>query len=170
MLYDIQISKHDEEGRVLTAEYEYFYLVTTYVVNSGADLQRLEYRTKEWDKDFARYLKALEKRKPVILSGDLNVAHQEIDIFDMQKSYGLPGYTTEERDNFSTLLSSGFVDTYRHFYPHKRQFSHWLSVGNMRAKNCGWRLDYFLVSQPFLSSIVDSTIHNEHYGSDHCPV
>lgn len=170
MLYDIQIAKHDGEGRVLTAEYERFYLVCVYVPNAGEGLKRLDYRVNEWDKDFARYLKALEKRKPVILAGDLNVAHQEIDIYDATGKHKMPGYTPQERANFSDLLKLGFVDTFRHFHPSDKKFSFWSMRAKLRPRNMGWRLDYFVASQAFMKHCCDSTIHSDIMGSDHCPI
>ena len=148
----MQISKHDKEGRLLTAEFHGFYLVAVYVPNSGEGLKRLDYRTKEWDKDFEKYLKELDKKKPVILTGDLNVAHQEIDIYDSNGKQKISGFTPEERRNFTELLENNrFVDTFRHFYPTEKKFSFWSTRGNMRPKGLGWRLDYFVVSQRFVS-------------------
>ena len=170
-MYDIQIAKHDGEGRVLTAEFKDFYLVCVYVPNAGEGLKRLEYRTKEWDRDFLRYLKALEERKPVILTGDLNVAHQEIDIYDPAGKHKYAGFTPQERGNFDELLRKGFIDTFRYFYPTERRFSFWTARGpNMRARNAGWRLDYFVATKEFMPHIADSTIHTNYMGSDHCPI
>ena len=138
---------------MLTAEFEKFYLVAVYVPNAGDKLKRHVYRTTKWDVDFQAYLKQLELTKPVILAGDLNVAHQEIDIYDPAGKHKISGYTPEERSNFSDLLEEGFVDTFRHFYPSIKKFSFWSARGGLRPKNMGWRLDYFLVSQGFLGNI-----------------
>ena len=155
----------------MTAEFRDFYLVAAYVPNAGEGLKRLDYRTKEWDRDFIRYLKALERRKPVILSGDLNVAHQEIDIYDPAGKARLAGYTPQERANFDELLRKGFIDTFRYFYPTQRAFTFWSARGpSMRARNAGWRLDYFLSSKSFMPYIGDSSIHIDYMGSDHCPI
>ena len=170
-MYGIQIPKHDTEGRVLTAEYDKFYLVGVYVPNAGEKLKRVEYRTNEWDRDFRGYLEALEKEKPVILAGDLNVGHQEIDIYDPKGKHKSPGFSPQERANFTEFLKSGWVDTFRAFYPETVKYSFWsMRFGNLRPRNMGWRLDYFVVSENFLKYCEDSLIHNEYFGSDHCPV
>lgn len=166
MLYGIQKEKHDGEGRVLTAEFKQFYLVGAYVPSSGEMLRRLDYRVNEWDADFMRYIKALEKRKPVILCGDLNVCHHEIDIHDPNNKYKIPGYAPQERANFNEFLKSGFVDTFRYFYPYQQQFTFWSDIAfgsyNSREKNHGWRLDYFVLPKSFMPYAVDSTIHKEY--------
>ncbi|XP_020622304.1 DNA-(apurinic or apyrimidinic site) lyase-like, partial [Orbicella faveolata] len=168
--YGIGISEHDNEGRVITAEFDDFYLVTAYVPNSGRGLPRLGYR-QGWDKDFTEYLKTLDKKKPVILCGDLNVAHKEIDLANPKTNTKTAGFTKEERQGFTELLEEGFVDSFRHFYPKKeRQYSFWSYMGNARAKNVGWRLDYFVVSERLVPKMCDSLIRQRAKGSDHCPV
>lgn len=168
--YGIGVDKHDKEGRVITAEYEKFYLVAVYVPNAGKKLVRLDYRM-EWDKDFRAYLKELETKKPVVLCGDMNVAHQEIDLANPKTNKKNAGFTQEERDGFSALLDSGFVDSFRHLYPDtKGAYTFWTYMMNARAKNVGWRLDYFILSKALESSISDSLIHSKIMGSDHCPV
>lgn len=167
---DIGIEEHDKEGRVLTAEFDDFFLVTVYVPNSGSELVRLDYR-EQWDKDFTNYLKNLEKSKPVILCGDLNVAHQPIDLKNPKSNYNkTSGYTQREIDGLSNLLNKGFVDTFRHLYPETVKYSWWSYRFSARTKNVGWRIDYFLVSENFLNQVNDSFILNEIEGSDHCPV
>lgn len=168
--YGIGVEKHDKEGRVITAEFEKFYLVAVYVPNAGKKLVRLDYRM-DWDKDFRAYLKELETKKPVVLCGDMNVAHQEIDLANPKTNKKNAGFTQEERDSFSTLLDSGFVDSFRHLYPDKKgAYTFWTYMMNARAKNVGWRLDYFILSNALESNISDSLIHSEVMGSDHCPV
>lgn len=168
---DIGIPEHDMEGRVITAEYSSYYLVTTYVPNSGRGLDRLPYRSK-WDEDFKNYLKELEKLKPVIICGDLNVVHQEIDIARPKNNYNKSaGYTQQEIDGFENLLNSGFVDSFRYKYPDLEEaYTWWSYMFNARENNVGWRLDYFVVSELLKSNIKDATIHPEALGSDHCPV
>ncbi|MFA7615227.1 MAG: exodeoxyribonuclease III [Weeksellaceae bacterium] len=167
---DIGISEHDTEGRVICAEFEVFYLVNTYVPNSGNGLVRLDYREK-WDEDFRNYLKNLAQTKPVILCGDLNVAHQAIDLKNDKSNYNkTAGYTQIEIDGMSRLLDSGFVDSFRHFYPDKEVYSYWSYRFNSRAKNTGWRIDYFIVSESLIDKVKESNILGEYYGSDHCPV
>lgn len=168
--YGIGIAEHDSEGRVITAEYTDFFLVTSYVPNSGRGLVRLDYR-QGWDKDFRKYLKDLDEKKPVILCGDLNVAHKEIDLANPKTNTKTAGFTKEERQGFTELLAEGFVDTYRHFYPNKeKQYSFWSYMRNARAKNVGWRLDYFVVSERLIDKVSDSLIRQRVKGSDHCPV
>lgn len=167
---DIGVKEHDNEGRVITAEYDDFYLVTAYVPNSGRGLVRHEYRGK-WDKAFRRFLKDLDKHKPVILCGDLNVAHQPIDLKNDKANYNkTAGYTQLEIDGFTKHLEAGFVDTFRHLYPEEESYTFWTYMGNARAKNVGWRIDYFLVSERLLPRVADSYMHHEIMGSDHCPV
>ena len=167
----IGMSIHDNEGRSITAEFEDFFFVTVYVPNSSSGLKRIDYRTQQWDVDFLKYLKKLEKTKPVIVCGDLNVAHQEIDLTNPKSNFNkTPGYTQAEIDGLSTMLKSGFVDTYRTLYPQTIKYSWWSYRGGARSKNVGWRLDYFLVSQSLISCVKDSEILNEVMGSDHCPV
>lgn len=167
---DIQIQKHDDEGRVLCAEYEQFYLVTVYVPNSGSDLRRLVYR-QTWDKDFLAYLKNLEKTKPVVLCGDLNVAHKDIDLANPKSNYNKSaGYMQEEIDGMDAFIENGFVDTFRHFFPEIVRYSWWSYRAGARERNVGWRIDYFLVSQSFLAQVKHAAIFNDVGGSDHCPV
>ncbi|XP_072126074.1 DNA repair nuclease APEX1 [Mobula birostris] len=168
--FGIGVEEHDEEGRVITAEFNKCFLVTVYVPNSGRGLVRLDYR-KTWDKDFLAYLKGLEGKKPLIVCGDLNVAHQEIDLKNPKTNKKSAGFTQEERDGFSTLLSEGFVDTFRHLNPDvPYAYTFWTFMGNCRAKNVGWRLDYFLLSQALLPQLCDSKIRSKALGSDHCPI
>ncbi|MEZ4972028.1 MAG: exodeoxyribonuclease III [Cyclobacteriaceae bacterium] len=168
--YDIGLDEHDQEGRVVTAEYNQFFVVTVYTPNSGDGLARLDYR-ETWDVAFLNYISWLNKRKPVIVCGDLNVAHHEIDIARAKENYNKSaGYTQREIDGFERLLSNGFVDTFRHFHPKDELYTYWNYVTNGRAKNIGWRIDYFLVSQRILPAVKAANIHNEYHGSDHCPV
>ena len=168
--YDMNIEEHDQEGRVITAEYPDYYLVTVYVPNSGEGLKRIDYREK-WNEDFTNYLVGLNKKKPVVVCGDLNVAHQEIDIARPKENYNKSaGYTQREIDGFKKLLESGFVDTYRHKFPEEIKYTYWNYMFNARSRNVGWRIDYFLVSQEFLSKVTEAHVYNEYYGSDHCPV
>lgn len=167
---DIGIAEHDLEGRVLRAELDDFHLVTVYTPNSGNALVRLGYR-ETWDRDFLKYLKKLENTKPVIVCGDLNVCHQEIDIARPRENYNKSaGYTQTEIDGFSRLANAGFVDTFRHLHPNEVKYSWWSYRANAREKNIGWRLDYFLVSQSLLLRVDSADILNEVHGSDHCPV
>lgn len=167
---DIGIDNHDQEGRVLTAEYKDFYLVNVYVPNSGQNLVRLDYR-KEWDADFLKYLKDLETNKPVILCGDLNVAHQPIDLANPKNNYNkTAGYTQVEIDGMDNLINAGFVDTFRNKYPNKVAYSWWSYRFSARAKNIGWRIDYFLVSGSISEKVTDAFILPKVTGSDHCPV
>lgn len=168
--YDLGHEEHDQEGRVITAEYDHFFLVNVYTPNSGSGLKRLDYR-QTWDSAFLAHLKALEMQKPVILCGDLNVAHQEIDIARAKQNYNKSaGYTQQEIDGFTRYLEHGFVDTFRHFYPDEIKYTYWNQMFNSRARNVGWRIDYFLVSQGLLDKVESSVIHDEYHGSDHCPV
>jgi len=166
----IGIPEHDDEGRVITAEFEHFYLICNYVPNAGQKLDRLEYRTKEWDVALLNYLKKLEQKKPIIWTGDLNVAHEEIDIFRPKGNNKTAGFTPEERKGFTHLLSQGFIDTYRHQHPTKQTFSYWGYRGGLKAQNKGWRLDYFVVSQSLLPMVGKSFIRGYVNGSDHCPI
>lgn len=164
------IEEHDQEGRILTTEYEDFYLVNVYVVNSSAELKRLDYRTK-WDEDFLAFLKKLEKKKPVIAVGDFNVCHQPIDIARPEANYNKSaGYTQKEIDGMSNFLNNGFVDTFRKMHPNEVKYSWWSFRGQARAKNIGWRLDYVLLSKSLFPKVKSSFILNEVEGSDHCPV
>jgi exodeoxyribonuclease-3 len=162
--------QHDQEGRVLTLEYKDFYLLNVYVPNSGSELARLDYR-QEWDADFKSYLNKLQKKKPVIACGDFNVAHQPIDLARPKENYNkTSGYTQQEIDGMNALLKGGFTDTYRALYPDKVGYSWWSARFGARQKNIGWRIDYFLVSNPFMPQIRDSYILPDEMGSDHCPV
>ena len=165
----IGIEEHDKEGRVLTLEYNEFYLVNVYTPNSKRELERLEYRVV-WENEFRKYLKKLEKNKPVILCGDLNVAHKELDVKNDKTNRNSAGFTDEERREFQNLLNENFVDTFRVFYPDKEKFSWWSYFGKAREKNVGWRIDYFVVSEVLKDKLKDAEIHDQVFGSDHCPV
>lgn len=166
----IGMEEHDKEGRVLTAEYEDFYLVTVYTPNSQRELTRLSYRM-QWEQDFLAYLKKLEEKKPVIFCGDLNVAHKEIDLKNPSTNHKNAGFTDEERQKFTELLDAGFIDTFRYFYPDVTGvYSWWSYMFQARAKNAGWRIDYFVVSDCLKEKLVDAKIHTDVFGSDHCPV
>ena len=168
--YGLGIDLHDHEGRIITAEYEDFYRVTAYVPNSQDGLRRLDYR-QQWDKDLRAYLKELETRKPVVLCGDLNVAHREIDLKNPKSNRKNAGFTDEEREGFQQLLDAGFVDTFRHFYPDQTDIYSWWSYRfRAREKNAGWRIDYFVVSEALRPLLESAAIHTEIFGSDHCPV
>lgn len=168
--YGMGIDFHDREGRIICAEFEAFYLVNVYTPNSQRELARLSYRM-EWENDFRLYLKNLEKSKPVIVCGDLNVAHQEIDLKNPKTNRKNAGFTDEERGKMSELLQSGFVDTFRYFYPDVQgAYTWWSYMGKARANNTGWRIDYFLCSEALKGHLVSATIHPEIMGSDHCPV
>ena len=167
---DIGIESHDQEGRVITAEYEGFYLVNVYVPNSGSELVRLDYR-KGWDADFLAYLKGLEKSKPVLLCGDLNVAHQPIDLARPKSNYNkTSGYTQQEIDGFDTMLKAGFVDTFRTLHPDEVAYSWWSYRFSARKKNIGWRIDYFMASEQLAPQVAESFILPTYEGSDHCPI
>ena len=165
----IGIEEHDKEGRVLTLEYKEFYLVNVYTPNSKRELERLDYRVI-WENEFRKYLKNLEKNKPVILCGDLNVAHKELDVKNDKTNKNSAGFTDEERREFQNLLNENFVDTFRVFYPDKEKFSWWSYFGKAREKNVGWRIDYFVVSEVLKNKLKDAEIHDQVFGSDHCPV
>lgn len=168
--YGIGIEEHDNEGRVICAEFEEYYFVTVYTPNSKNELLRLDYRMV-WEDEFLKYLKNLEKTKPVIVCGDLNVAHKEIDLKNPKTNTRNAGFTIEERDKFSNLINSGFIDTFRYFYPDKEfVYSWWSYRGNARKNNTGWRIDYFCVSESLKGKIVDAEIQSNVEGSDHCPV
>lgn len=168
--YGINIEEHDKEGRVITAEFDKFYLVTVYTPNSKKELERLEYR-QVWEDDFRAYLKNLEKTKPVIVCGDLNVAHKEIDLKNPKTNRKSAGFTDEERNKMTTLLDSGFIDTFRYLYKDvEGAYSWWSYIGKARERNAGWRIDYFLVSDSLKNEIKEAKIHSDIYGSDHCPV
>ena len=168
--YGINIEEHDKEGRVITLEFEDFYLVTVYTPNSQNELKRLDYRMK-WEDDFRTYLNNLDDIKPVIVCGDLNVAHKEIDLKNPKTNRKNAGFTDEERNKFTTLLESGFIDTFRYFYPNEENIYSWWSYRfKSREKNAGWRIDYFCASQKLKDRLVSAKIHTEVLGSDHCPV
>lgn len=168
--YGIGIEGHDKEGRVITLEMNDFYLVTVYTPNSQDGLKRLDYRM-EWEDAFRAYVKSLDNSKPVIICGDLNVAHKEIDLKNPKSNRKNAGFTDEEREKFSTLLDAGFTDTYRHLYPEQTDIYSWWSYRfQARAKNAGWRIDYFVVSERLSGNIAEARIHTDIYGSDHCPV
>ena len=168
--YGIGKEEHDTEGRVITLEYEDFYVVTVYTPNSQDQLKRLDYRM-EWEDDFREYLCTLNKNKGVIVCGDMNVAHNEIDLKNPKTNRKNAGFTDEEREKMSLLLDSGFIDTYRYFYPEKTDVYSWWSYRfKAREKNTGWRIDYFLVSRDLEDRLVSADIHTEVFGSDHCPV
>ncbi len=170
VVYDMGIAQHDEEGRVICAEYDKFYLITVYVPNSGSELLRLPYR-QGWDADFLLYLKKLEAKKPVIVCGDFNVAHKAIDLARPKANYNKSaGYMQEEIDGMDAFIGSGLVDSWRVLNGDEIKYSWWSYRGGAREKNVGWRIDYFLVSEAFIPSLKAATIHNEIFGSDHCPV
>lgn len=168
--YGMGIDEHDHEGRIINMEFEQFYLVCVYVPNVKRDLSRLDYRMV-WEDDFRRYLAELKKIKPVIVCGDMNVAHNEIDIKNARANIGNAGFTYEERGKMTDLLASGFVDSFRYLYPEQKDaYSWWSYIGSARARNIGWRIDYFLVSEGFEDHIEEAFICPEVMGSDHCPV
>lgn len=168
--YGIGIEEHDQEGRVITLEYPDYYVVTCYTPNAQTELKRLSYRLR-WEDDFRTYLTGLDRKKGVILCGDLNVAHEEIDLKNPKSNRQNPGFTDEERGKMTELLSAGFVDSFRYFYPDKTEaYSWWSYRFHAREKNAGWRIDYFLVSESLTTRLTGALIHTEVYGSDHCPV
>ncbi|MDE5603097.1 MAG: exodeoxyribonuclease III [Helicobacter sp.] len=168
--YDMGIEHHDREGRIITAEFQDFYLVNVYTPNSKRELERLDYRM-QWEDDFRAFLKNLEKSKPVIICGDLNVAHKEIDLKNPKTNRRNAGFTDEEREKMTILLDSGFTDTFRYFYPNlEGAYSWWSYMGKARENNTGWRIDYFLCSKILNSKLLGAKIHPEIMGSDHCPV
>jgi len=168
--YDMNIEEHDQEGRVITAEYPQFFLVTVYVPNAGEGLKRLDYREK-WNEDFTNYVVSLQAKKPVIVCGDLNVAHREIDIARPKENYNKSaGYTQREIEGFQKMLDAGFVDTFRVLHPEEVKYTYWNNMFNSRARNVGWRIDYFLVSSALMPQVKEAIICNEYLGSDHCPV
>ncbi|MBR3153112.1 MAG: exodeoxyribonuclease III [Clostridia bacterium] len=168
--YGIGIEEHDHEGRVITAEFEKFYMVTIYTPNAKRELERLDYRVI-WESAVREYLKKLDKKKPVIMCGDLNVAHKEIDLKNPKTNVGNAGFTNEEREEFTKLLDSGFIDTFRYKYPDKElAYSWWSYMHNAREKNIGWRIDYFVISDRLKDKLEEASIYPEIYGSDHCPV
>lgn len=168
--YGLGIEEHDHEGRIITLEFEDYYLVNQYVPNVKRDLSRLDYRMT-WEEDLKKYLKKLEEKKSVVVCGDFNVAHTEMDIKNAKANIGNAGFTYEERQKFSNLLESGFIDTYRYFNPNKSDaFSWWSYIGNCRARNVGWRIDYFIVSKHIIDKVSNALIYSDVMGSDHCPV
>ena len=168
--YGMGIDEHDHEGRVITLEFEKFYMMTVYTPNSQRELTRLEYRMK-WEDDFREYLNGLRKNKPVIVTGDMNVAHKKIDLKNPKTNRRNAGFTDEEREKMTALLDSGFIDTFRYFYPDVTQrYSWWSYMFKSREKNAGWRIDYFLASKELENNLVSAQIHDEIMGSDHCPV
>ncbi len=168
--YGIGLEEHDQEGRVITLEYDQFYLVTVYTPNSKQELERLDYRMK-WEDDFLQYVKELEKKKPVIFCGDLNVAHREIDLKNPKTNHHNAGFTDEERQKFDQLIDHGFIDTFRFFYPDLTDaYSWWSYRFKAREKNTGWRIDYFMVSESLKDRLKGAAIHSQIMGSDHCPV
>ena len=170
VFYGLGIEEHDQEGRLITLEYDSFFLTTCYTPNSQRGLARLDYRMT-WEDDFRAFLGDLAEQKPVIVCGDLNVAHKEIDLKNPSTNRKNAGFTDEERNKFSDLLDCGFIDTYRHFYPDKTDaYTWWSYFSNARERNIGWRIDYFLVSEGMQDQLIDARIHDQIFGSDHCPV
>lgn len=170
IIYGIDIEEHDKEGRVITLEFDKFYFLTVYTPNSQSELKRLEYRMK-WEDDFRDYLLKLDNKKPVIVCGDLNVAHKEIDLKNPKTNRKNAGFSDEEREKFTELLNSGFIDTYRYFYPDAEGVYSWWSYRfNARKNNAGWRIDYFVASKKLEDNLLDAKIHTDILGSDHCPV
>ncbi|MEQ9403225.1 MAG: exodeoxyribonuclease III [Cyclobacteriaceae bacterium] len=168
--YDMGIEEHDQEGRVIACEFEKFFVVTVYTPNSGEGMKRLDYR-EAWDKAFKNYMLSLEEKKPVIICGDLNVAHTEIDLARHKENYNRQsGYTQTEIDGLENLLNAGYIDTFRLKYPEEVKYSWWNYKYNARSRNVGWRIDYFLTSDRLKANVEDSLIYNEYLGSDHCPV
>lgn len=168
--YEIGIDEHDHEGRVITLEFENFYMVTVYTPNSQRELTRLEYRMK-WEDDFRNFLNDLRKNKPVVVTGDMNVAHKEIDLKNPKTNRKNAGFTDEERQKMTELLDSGFIDTFRYFYPDVEQkYSWWSYMFKSREKNAGWRIDYFLASKELEDRLISAEIHDKVLGSDHCPI
>lgn len=170
VVYDMGIEEHDKEGRIITLEYEDFYLVNVYTPNSKRELERLDYRMN-WEDDFRNYVVKLDEVKPVIICGDLNVAHKEIDLKNPKTNKRNAGFTDEERNKMTELLNSNFIDSFRYLYPDKEDsYSWWSYMRNAREKNTGWRIDYFLVSSKLKEKIKEATIETQIYGSDHCPI
>ncbi len=170
VLYGLGIEEHDQEGRLITLEFQNFYMVTVYTPNSQRGLTRLEYRM-EWEEEFKKYLKKLDEKKPVIICGDFNVAHQEIDLKNPKTNRNNAGFTDAERNKFTQLLEAGFIDTYRFLYPDTTDaYTWWSYMARARDRNIGWRIDYFLVSEKIKDKIQEAAIHSLVFGSDHCPV
>jgi len=168
--YGFGIPKHDQEGRLLTAEFEKFYLLTCYAPNVGGNLNKLDYRTKEWDPDFRQYINELKKKKPVVLCGDLNVAHTEIDLSNPQKNHLQPGFTGQERKGFTELMNTGWIDTFRFLHPKDVKYTWFNNLHNGRMTGKGWRVDYFVVNSEIISAVKESTVDEKTAGSDHCPI
>ena len=167
--YGIGIEEHDKEGRIITLEFENFYLVTNYTPNAKRELERLDYRMV-WEDEIRKYLLELNKKKPVIMCGDLNVAHEEIDLKNPKTNKGNAGFTNEEREKMTELLNAGFIDSYRYLYPEKIEYSWWSYRFKAREKNAGWRIDYFITSKRMNDKLTGAKIHTDVFGSDHCPV
>lgn len=168
--YGLGMEEHDQEGRLITLEYEDFYFITCYTPNSQEGLARLDYRMK-WETDFLKYLQALDQKKPVILCGDLNVAHEEIDLKNPKSNHKNAGFSDEERGKMTALLKSGYLDSFRYFYPDQRDIYSWWSYRfKAREKNAGWRIDYFITSERLKDRLAGAAIHTDIFGSDHCPV
>lgn len=167
--YGMGIDEHDHEGRIITLEFNDFYLVNEYVPNVKRDLSRLDYRMV-WEDDFKKYLKKLEESKPVVVCGDFNVAHTEMDIKNAKANIGNAGFTYEERGKFSDLLDAGFIDTFRYFHKDEEKYSWWSYIGNCRAKNIGWRIDYFITSKSIINKVKGAYIYDDIMGSDHAPI
>jgi len=167
---DMGVAKHDSEGRVQTLEFDNFYVVNVYTPNSKRELERLLYRQKEWDVDFLKYVKELEKKKPVIFCGDLNVAHKEIDLKNPKTNRRNAGFTDEEREGFDNIVNAGFIDTFREFHQEGGHYTWWSYMHQARARNIGWRIDYFCISPGLRPQLQDAFILSEVTGSDHCPV
>lgn len=170
VIYDMGVAKHDNEGRIVTAEYDKFYLVNVYVPNSKRGLKRLPYREKEWDVDFLKYLKKIDKKKPVIICGDFNVAHTELDLANPKNNKRTHGFTEEERNGFTNLVNAGFIDTFREFEKGGGHYTWWSQMTNCRERNIGWRIDYFLISSRLRKNLKSSKILSDVMGSDHCPI
>ena len=167
--YGLGIEEHDKEGRIITLEYDNFYLVNCYTPNSKRELERLDYR-QIWEDEVRKYLKKLEENKPVIYCGDLNVAHKEIDLKNPKTNHFSAGFTDEERAKMTELLDAGFIDTFRYLYPKEEIYTWWSYMRQAREKNIGWRIDYFIVSDSIKNKIIDAKIHTNIFGSDHCPI
>ena len=167
--FGMGIDEHDHEGRIITLEYKDFFLVSVYVPNVKRELERLDYRVV-WEDDFRTYVKKLEKKKPVVICGDMNVAHEEIDIKNAKANIGNAGFTYEERGKMTELLESGFIDTYRYYNPDSELYTWWSYLGKAREKDIGWRIDYFLVSKNIIDKVTKTYIYRDIMGSDHCPI
>ena len=167
--YGLINNKYDDEGRIITLEFDKFYYVASYVPNAGDGLKRLDFRL-QYEQDLLEYFDELEKKKPIIYAGDLNVAHQPIDLKNPKANENNAGYTIQERNAFTNLLNHGYIDTFRYLYPDEVRYSWWSYRFNARVNNAGWRIDYFVVSKALINLVKDSKIHNEIFGSDHCPV